>query len=380
MGTETETADGVPASYGEWAAAGSAAEWAELVSDALFVFGPGGNVRGGNAAFLRLTRCTAAEAGGRGRSLGVFLGCLHAVSGGGCGGAPACLHCGWWRAAASADRGERAVFQFRLPLRAGGASEYEVRVAPCGGGGGRGCLCDRAAAKRLRVLERALYHDALNQFAGVRNLLDLLDTGDPAQVAEYAGLIRESAAQMSDEIVWLRAIRDAEGGGLAPRLREVPVAEVAARAVGRARAAAEARQVAVAVAVAEGVSVRTDCELAGLSLGSLVLNAVEASRRGERVALTFASEGGRGVFRVEGGAALTPEVACQVFQRSFSTKGEGRGMGAYGARLLVEGVLAGTVWHAAGAPAAARFCLSLPLAGAEPGADDGAGARRCENG
>ena len=40
---------------------------------------------------------------------------------------------------------------------------------------------------------------------------------------------------------------------------------------------------------------------------------------------------------------MPPKVQLQVFQRSFSTKGLGRGLGTYSMRLLTQRYLGGTV-------------------------------------
>jgi signal transduction histidine kinase len=40
---------------------------------------------------------------------------------------------------------------------------------------------------------------------------------------------------------------------------------------------------------------------------------------------------------------ISPEVRAQMFQRSFSTKGQGRGLGMYGVRLLTGNYLGGRV-------------------------------------
>jgi sensor histidine kinase regulating citrate/malate metabolism len=38
---------------------------------------------------------------------------------------------------------------------------------------------------------------------------------------------------------------------------------------------------------------------------------------------------------------MPPEVQLQIFQRSFSTKGKGRGVGTYSMKLLTERYLGG---------------------------------------
>jgi sensor histidine kinase regulating citrate/malate metabolism len=49
------------------------------------------------------------------------------------------------------------------------------------------------------------------------------------------------------------------------------------------------------------------------------------------------------VFWVRNDQVMSTDVRMQLFQRSFSTKGEGRGLGTYSIRLLTENYLGGKV-------------------------------------
>jgi sensor histidine kinase regulating citrate/malate metabolism len=48
-------------------------------------------------------------------------------------------------------------------------------------------------------------------------------------------------------------------------------------------------------------------------------------------------------FRVKNVGVMPHDVQMQIFQRSFSTKGRGRGIGTYSIRLLTENYLKGKV-------------------------------------
>lgn len=47
--------------------------------------------------------------------------------------------------------------------------------------------------------------------------------------------------------------------------------------------------------------------------------------------------------RIGNPAVMGQDVLANVFKRSFSTKGRGRGLGTYAARLFVEEYLGGTI-------------------------------------
>jgi signal transduction histidine kinase len=58
---------------------------------------------------------------------------------------------------------------------------------------------------------------------------------------------------------------------------------------------------------------------------------------------------------------MAPDVRLQVFQRSFSTKGSGRGLGTYGAKLLTERFLKGRVTFTSTEEDGTTFSAILPL-------------------
>ena len=67
------------------------------------------------------------------------------------------------------------------------------------------------------------------------------------------------------------------------------------------------------------------------------------------------------VFAVHRPAVMPEEVQLQMFQRSFSTKGQpGRGIGTYSMKLLGERYLGGQVQFDSRPPEGTTFTLSLP--------------------
>ena len=78
-------------------------------------------------------------------------------------------------------------------------------------------------------------------------------------------------------------------------------------------------------------------------LGNLLKNALEASSAGETVTVGVMPEDDRVAFWVHNAAHMPRDVQLQVFKRSFSTKGSGRGIGTYSIRLFVTRYLHGSV-------------------------------------
>ena len=59
---------------------------------------------------------------------------------------------------------------------------------------------------------------------------------------------------------------------------------------------------------------------------------------------------------------MPADAQLQVFQRSFSTKGDGRGLGTYGSRLLTERYLGGEIGFESTESTGTTFRVSLPPA------------------
>ena len=93
----------------------------------------------------------------------------------------------------------------------------------------------------------------------------------------------------------------------------------------------------------------------------MVKNALEASGNGQTVTLACGVDGNSVWFEVHNPAFMPRNVQLQIFQRSFSTKGDGRGLGTYSIKLLTEQYLGGRVWFETDEVRGTVFKVSLPL-------------------
>lgn len=94
---------------------------------------------------------------------------------------------------------------------------------------------------------------------------------------------------------------------------------------------------------------------------NLLKNALEASGEDEAIEVRLEFEETKGIhFSVRNKAVMPLEIQQQVFQRSFSTKGEGRGLGTYSVKLFAETYLHGKVWFESTAAGGTVFHVTLP--------------------
>ena len=79
------------------------------------------------------------------------------------------------------------------------------------------------------------------------------------------------------------------------------------------------------------------------ALSLRLTNAFEATLVGGRVEIGADDMGEMVRFRVKNEILIPKDIQMQLFLRSFSTKGIGRGLGLYSIRLLTENYLKGKV-------------------------------------
>ena len=248
------------------------------------------------------------------------------------------------------------------------AFDFEVTVLPLKRESGEALwLCglrDTFAQKRLRVQDRTFFHDVLNLAAGIRGLCDLMADEEGVPDKEMMGLIRSGADNLVDEIQRLRKLRIAENGDLELCETEVSPGEILRGTVARVKDEAEARHLEVVVTDdAEEVLFVSDSEVLLLIVCDLFRNAVEASSPGDRITLSCGVEGEEMVFRVRNPAVLAADVQGHVFERSFTTRGAGRGVGAYRSKLLGEKYLKGRITFVSQESEGTVASFAVPLRG-----------------
>jgi len=279
---------------------------------------------------------------------GEAINCQHADNEtGGCGTSEACKTCGALKAFMVGLNGRKNMQECRITQKDGQALDLSVWATPITVGDAHFSvftLKDISHEKRRRALERIFFHDLLNTAGVINGFLDLVNEAqDQTELESYLEQMRYSATRLISEINGQKQLSAAENDELEPffvrldalaLLREIEI-QYARNPL------AQGRRIEIATH-SETVFFVTDHTLLGRVLGNLVKNALEASKEGETVTLYcgMAPEGGV-EFTVHNPAVMPRRVQLQVFNRSFSTKGPGRGLGTYSIKLLTERYLGG---------------------------------------
>ncbi len=299
---------------------------------------------------------------------GEVLQCGHAFEeSGGCGTAEACSTCGAVQAILLGLSGKAAVKECRITTRSGSALDLRVWAKPLHVNG-EVCtvfaIADISDEKRRDILERIFLHDMHNTAALVLSYTDLMQDLESFPQVEQAQLkqqLHQIAFHMIRDIDTHRILMAAE----ANRLQLAPVLTDAAEVLRDAQA--EYHQYGhdqhieiVAEPTPTPVRFTTDRSLVDRVIGNMVKNALEASTRGDVVTLRVLPDAAGVTFAVHNPLPMPRKVQLQVFQRSYSTKGAGRGLGTYSIKLLSENYLQGKVWFESSEDAGTTFYAWYP--------------------
>jgi signal transduction histidine kinase len=301
-----------------------------------------------------------------GQRPGELFGCVHSDEmPGGCGTSEACQTCGAARAIQSGLAGRIDSRECRILRKDGEALDLQVSTRPLEASGGQYVVFtmqDISDLKRRRALERIFFHDVLNTVNLVYGYSQLIEL-KPEGVDEFIGDLNRAVVRLTDEINAQRQLLAAESGELKPSEAAVNPVEILQELARQYRASPLADECAIRVVqTVTGVTLKTDAALLGRVLGNMIKNALEASTAGDTIVLRVISDGETVTYSVNNPAVMPRDVQLQVFNRSFSTKGSGRGLGTYSIKMLTERYLHGRVWFTSASGEGTTFYAQLPLA------------------
>ena len=303
---------------------------------------------------------------------GELLQCIHAKDKpGGCGAGNSCCHCGLLQALTAGQQGRANSGECLLQChdhKRDISAEYAVDVRPVPElGSGWQCfsLTDISGEKRREALERTFFHDLMNRACAVKSVSDALagDSIPPETRADFMGMLAVSAHALVEEIQSHCTLLAAEKGDLAVSSSDCGslAALDAAVAACRAFGFAEDKHVVI-LPGAQSILFRTDAALLGRVLLNLLKNALEAGGADTTVTATCTGQSPNRVrFSVHNDGVMPEYVRAHVFQRSFSTKGSGRGLGTYGVKLLTESYMGGRVWFDSAAGEGTTFHVEFDI-------------------
>ena len=266
----------------------------------------------------------------------------------GCGAAEACLVCGARQAQMSATDLNVDVQECRISATGKlSALELKVMASPFEVEGKSYIIMgitDISDQKRRHMLERIFFHDLLNTAGGLRGFAELMKEATREELDSYKDIIYEISERLIEEINSQRDLLAAENGELVTEFFPIDSLDVLLELQELYQNHDKAKDRFVVVDdTAEGKTFDTDKVLLKRVLGNMIKNALEATKAKETVTLSCTVEGDWVVYTVQNPGIIPEKVQLEIFKRSYSTKGSGRGLGTYSMKLLSEQYLGGEV-------------------------------------
>jgi len=322
-----------------------------------------------NQALVDFTGAAEVE-GLRGLRPGQALGCIHAAEPpGGCGTTESCCVCGTLSGVITAQMGHAGAEPCRMRRRTPYGEEALDLYAWCTPIELEGqrftivCAVDVADRLRRHALERAFFQGALRLAEGMRQLArDFEGARAPGQQQATAQAIASLSEELAEVIETHSDLAAAERGDLKIRpatIHSRALLEDLLKEHGDCPAAPQA--VLRIDPGAEEATFTSDPVYVRRILAHMVENALEACGPGDAVTLDCRRSDDCVQFSVHRPGGMPKEVQLQIFQRSFTTKGPGRGLGTYMMKLLSDRYLGGRVSFASTPEQGTVFRVQYPL-------------------
>ena len=303
-----------------------------------------------------------------GRLVGDVLAChvtLDVESG--CGMGASCETCGALTAMLSGLAGEENVQECMITRRDGSAIQnltLRVWSAPLRYADEDFTVLagmDISHERRRLALERTFFHDILNLVGSIRGFAALLEIDSQVDHLEISRRIQVASQRVIDEIDAQRILLAVEKGELIVDSHVLASIQVLADVVELYEGQDIARNRTIQIdAATVPTTFVSDATLLHRILGNMLKNALEASPEEDAVTLGAEARDRQLNLWVHNSAVIPGEYQQRIFQRDFSTKGAGRGLGTYSMQLLAR-LLSGEVHFISESGYGTRFTLSLPV-------------------
>lgn len=297
---------------------------------------------------------------------GEFFNCQHAYEEEGCGTTEFCTTCGAAKAIISGLAGRNDVQECRIIKRQSDALDLRVWTSPIVLNGHNYTLftlIDISNEKRRLALERIFFHDILNTAGGIQGFAELLPEASPEELIDFSKTIAMLADKLIDEINSQKELMLAELNELKVNKTNFYLFEV----VDEVHKLYEFHPVSFEKKISvihndKSIKLISDKTLLRRVIGNLTKNALEASKKNGVVSISYKKIEDHSVeISVHNETYIPREVQLQIFQRSFSTKGAGRGLGTYSIKLLTERYLNGRVSFISDKNSGTTFTILVPL-------------------
>lgn len=282
---------------------------------------------------------------------GEVLGCIHSrEEPGGCGTSESCRYCGLINTILKAQKtGSKEANESVIVVKDGDFHkqlDIEVTVTPFFHDKQTYYIVsfsDVSVKKKKQAMERIFYHDIINVAGSLSGIIDLLPNIDDNERKEFLSIAAILSTQVIEEIKAQREMQQAEDGELSINKKQIILNDLLKDMAGNIRFHRVAENKKVVFHDAETVILNTDTVLLTRIVINMMKNSLEAIQAGGEIHYGLTRLENEVRIWVQNEGIIPKEAQVHIFQRSFSTKGKGRGLGTYSIKLLGERYLGGKV-------------------------------------
>ena len=303
-----------------------------------------------------------------GKRPGEFFSCSNAFkSNDGCGASKNCKACGMFRSIehVTLHNTDSTKDAHLLHKDTGNALSFRVSTTPL-------CiedenfiiatLADISGEVKRNLLEKIFFHDILNTAGALRGLSELSLDAPAEEQHNLKKAVHELSVQIVNEITIQRELMEAENHILVTHPKKADSLEIIKDILCSFQSQDIARNKRLCMdASTENIELIIDKTLLRRVLDNMVKNALEAIGEGKSITIGNRENEKRIEFFVHNPGYIPEEVQMRIFQKSFSTKGNGRGLGTYSMKLLSLQYLMGDVEFTSSPEEGTTFIASYPI-------------------
>ncbi len=285
-----------------------------------------------------------------GRRPGEVLNCKNAfINLEGCGTTDFCTTCGALKVILSSLKGEEDVHECRIiQNETNEAFDFRVWAKPLNVDGQNYSIftfADISHEKRRHALERIFFHDVLNTANGLVSYISLLKDSSIEEIKEMSPVANDLVKKLVEEIKAQRDLMLAENQELVINFKSYNSKKIIENILNlyKNQTVLEGKEIEIGNDF-ESINFVTDDILISRVLGNMIKNALESISSGEKIKVCCVKNGDKIKFSVHNPGFIPLNTQLQIFQRSFSTKGVGRGLGTYSMKLITERYLKGKIY------------------------------------
>ncbi|MBN2068867.1 MAG: PAS domain-containing sensor histidine kinase [Opitutales bacterium] len=294
--------------------------------------------------------------------------CMHSHDEqGGCGTSEFCRVCGAVNGILESRRKDGVIIkECRMTQKDGNSLDLEVYASSYDFQGKTYTFFtvrDVSDQKRRRYLERIFFHDILNTAGGVLNYTELINHVNDERRDRFIRSLGGLSNQLVEEIKSQQMLLAAENNdlGVFPSQLTADAILNDLRDAYLEYNVAKGKWIVVAEP-SEAIPFTADRLLLLRVLGNMLKNACEATAEGETITLGAKLMDSVTLrFWVNNPGYIPRDIQLQLFNRSFSTKGECRGLGTYSIRLLTRRYLGGQEGFSSTKDGGTTFYVDIPL-------------------